>query len=79
MRSVRRYGGKRKAVGIRAQARNCTEDRLQVLFWLNDMNMFKTYRLPPCRRTAYLSTTRGRLASTGLVKESQRAQVQVPG
>ena len=27
----------------------------------------------------YYSITRGRLASTGLMKELQRAQVQVPG
>jgi hypothetical protein len=30
-------------------------------------------------RPRYYSMTRGRLASTGLVKEWQRAQVQVPG
>jgi hypothetical protein len=35
--------------------------------------------LPPARQSAYYSTTRGRLASTGLMKESQRAQVQSPG
>jgi hypothetical protein len=35
--------------------------------------------LPPDRLTAYFPTTRGRLASTGLMKESQRAQVQSPG
>jgi hypothetical protein len=35
--------------------------------------------LPVVIRLRYYSVTRGRLASTGLVKEWQRAQVQVPG
>jgi hypothetical protein len=35
--------------------------------------------LPVMVRLRYYSVTRGRLASTGLVKEWQRAQVQVPG
>ena len=35
--------------------------------------------LPVMVWVRYYSVTRGRLASTGLVKEWQRAQVQVPG
>jgi hypothetical protein len=35
--------------------------------------------LPVVARVRYYSVTRGRLASTGLMKEWQRAQVQVPG
>jgi hypothetical protein len=45
----------------------------------NGTNDLQVTALPPYRLTAYYSTTRGRLASTGLVKEWQRAQVQVPG